>query len=69
MKKVHVNVGTIGHNRAELEMLGYCREEYIGRHIADFHADEGTICDILFGSVEPVKKNVTFQHFHGKYVS
>ena len=34
-------------NRAELELLGYSREEYVGRHIADFHADEDVICDIL----------------------
>ena len=34
-------------NRAELEMLGYGREEYVGRHIAEFHADEAVICDIL----------------------
>src|SRR5207249_5194858 len=34
-------------NRAELEMLGYSREEYVGRPIADFHADEDVICDIL----------------------
>ena len=34
-------------NRAELDMLGYSREEYVGRPIADFHADEGVICDIL----------------------
>jgi PAS domain S-box-containing protein len=34
-------------NRAELEMLGYSREEYIGRPIAEFHADHAVICDIL----------------------
>ncbi len=34
-------------NRAELDMLGYSREEYVGRPIADFHADEDVICDIL----------------------
>ena len=34
-------------NRAELDLLGYSREEYVGRPIADFHADEATICDIL----------------------
>ena len=34
-------------NRAELEMLGYGREEYLGRHIAEFHADEEVIRDIL----------------------
>jgi PAS domain S-box-containing protein len=33
-------------NRAELDMLGYSREEYVGRPIADFHADKDTICDI-----------------------
>jgi PAS domain S-box-containing protein len=34
-------------NRAELELLGYASEEYVGRHIADFHADAGTIDEIL----------------------
>jgi PAS domain S-box-containing protein len=34
-------------NRAELDLLGYSREEYVGRPIADFHADEDVICDIL----------------------
>jgi PAS domain S-box-containing protein len=34
-------------NRAELEMLGYARDEYIGRSISEFHADEDVICDIL----------------------
>lgn len=34
-------------NRAELELLGYRPEEYIGRHIADFHADQEVIDDIL----------------------
>lgn len=34
-------------NRAELELLGYSAEEYIGRDIAAFHADEDTIRDIL----------------------
>jgi PAS domain S-box-containing protein len=34
-------------NRAECEMLGYTREEYVGRPISDFHADEEVICDIL----------------------
>jgi PAS domain S-box-containing protein len=34
-------------NQAELDLLGYAREEYIGRHIGEFHADEGTIKDIL----------------------
>ena len=34
-------------NRAELELLGYTAEEYIGRHIAEFHADQPVIEDIL----------------------
>jgi PAS domain S-box-containing protein len=34
-------------NKAELELLGYTREEYIGHHIAEFHADSEVIEDIL----------------------
>lgn len=34
-------------NRAELDLLGYAPEEYIGHPIADFHADQNVIADIL----------------------
>ena len=34
-------------NKAELELLGYPAEEYIGRHVAEFHADLPVIEDIL----------------------
>nr|WP_322505783.1 PAS domain-containing protein [Chroococcidiopsis cubana] len=34
-------------NQAELNLLGYTREEYIGQHIAKFHADREVIDDIL----------------------
>jgi len=34
-------------NQAELDLLGYTREEYVGRNIAEFHADADTINDIL----------------------
>ncbi|NEU06944.1 PAS domain S-box protein [Flavihumibacter sp. R14] len=34
-------------NQAELDSLGYCREEYIGRPIEQFHADPPVIRDIL----------------------
>ena len=34
-------------NQAELDMLGYKREEYLGRNIADFHVDSAIINDIL----------------------
>ncbi|MGY6156303.1 PAS domain-containing sensor histidine kinase [Paraburkholderia graminis] len=34
-------------NRAELELLGYPESEYVGRHIAEFHADDCVIREIL----------------------
>ena len=34
-------------NQAELELLGYSREEFIGHHIAEFHVDREVIDDIL----------------------
>jgi len=34
-------------NRAELDFLGYAREEYVGQPIARFHADQAVIADIL----------------------
>jgi PAS domain S-box-containing protein len=33
-------------NAAELELLGYAREEYVGRHIAEFHADQSVIAEM-----------------------
>jgi len=34
-------------NKTELDLLGYSKEEYVGRHIAEFHADPPVIEDIL----------------------
>lgn len=34
-------------NQAELDFLGYSRDEYIGHHIAEFHIDAPVIQDIL----------------------
>ncbi|HET7007999.1 MAG TPA: PAS domain S-box protein, partial [Candidatus Binatia bacterium] len=34
-------------NQAELDLLGYTREEYVGRHIAEFHVDQPVIDAIL----------------------
>ena len=34
-------------NTAEMKLLGFRPEEYIGRHIADFHAEPVVITDIL----------------------
>jgi len=34
-------------NKAELDMLGYTEEEYIGHHISEFHVSRSTVEDIL----------------------
>src|SRR5436190_3314497 len=34
-------------NQSELDMLGYKREEYLGRHMSDFHVDESVAIDLL----------------------
>ena len=34
-------------NRTEMDMLGFAHEEYVGRHIAEFHADKPVIESIL----------------------
>jgi PAS domain S-box-containing protein len=34
-------------NRAELELLGYSREEYIGRHVGEFHVTPDVAGDIM----------------------
>jgi PAS domain S-box-containing protein len=34
-------------NQAELDLIGYTREEFIGHHVAEFHADEPVLSDIL----------------------
>lgn len=35
-------------NRAEMNLLGYSSDEYIGHNIAEFHADQDVINDILY---------------------
>ncbi|MEA2902892.1 MAG: hypothetical protein QOI12_279 [Alphaproteobacteria bacterium] len=44
-------------NKAELEFLGYAPEEYIGHHIAEFHADRDVIEDILARLTQGEKLN------------
>lgn len=34
-------------NQAELSLLGYERDEYVGHHIAEFHVDRDVVTDIL----------------------
>ena len=44
-------------NRAELDLLGYEPEEYIGHHLGRFHVDGGAVADILERAArcEPLK--------------
>lgn len=42
-------------NAAEMQMLGYSADEYIGRHIAEFHADQPVIDNILIRLTEGEK--------------
>ena len=34
-------------NRAELELLGYRRDEYVGHHIREFHVDQDVLAEIV----------------------
>ena len=47
LHRVDANGIVVWANQAELDTLGYTREEYIGQPIATFHADEHIIKDIL----------------------
>lgn len=46
-------------NQAELDMLGYEKEEYIGRHISEFHVHDDVINDIL----DRLNKNETLRQY------
>jgi|GEM_PF-291706 len=45
---VNENGTIIWANKAELSMLGYSPDEYIGHHISEFHVDPARIEDILY---------------------
>jgi PAS domain S-box-containing protein len=49
-------------NRTELEMLGYTEEEYVGRPIADFHADAAVVADML----ERLKRGETLVDYEAR---
>lgn len=34
-------------NKADYELLGYARDEYVGHHVAEFHADRDVVDDML----------------------
>lgn len=59
-------VGPDGHiqwaNVADMEFLGYSKEEYIGRHIAEFHVDRAVIEDIL----ARLARNETIQSYEAR---
>jgi len=44
-------------NRAELELLGYSEEEYVGHNIAEFHAD----ANVISGMLERLARNETLR--------
>lgn len=49
-------------NQAELDLLGYSREEYLGREISDFHADSDVIQDIL----QRLQRNETLHNYEAR---
>jgi PAS domain S-box-containing protein len=49
-------------NQAELDLTGYTHDEYVGRHIADFHADPDIIEDIL----QRLTKNETLHNYEAR---
>jgi PAS domain S-box-containing protein len=52
-------------NQAELELLGYSSEEYIGHHIAEFHADRPVIDDILLR----LSRNETLRNYEARLLA
>ena len=59
---VDANGVIIWANQAELELLGYSREEYVGQHITKFHANPSEIEDIL----QRLSRNETLQNYEAK---
>lgn len=47
-------------NQTELDLLGYSRDEYVGHNIAEFHADQAIIDDIL----ERLSRGETLTDYH-----
>jgi PAS domain S-box-containing protein len=49
-------------NQAELDMLGYTKEEYIGRSIVEFHADQPVINELL----KRISNNEAVQNYQAR---
>ena len=49
-------------NRAELEMLGYARDEYVGHDIAEFHVDQDVIQEML----ERLRRGETIRDYEAR---
>src|SRR5262249_22370145 len=47
MHRVSADGTILWANDAELRTFGYAREEYVGHHISEFHADRAVLADIL----------------------
>ena len=49
-------------NQAELSLMGYAREEYLGRNIAEFHADQS----VAVSMIEQLSSHVTLDNFEAQ---
>jgi len=52
-------------NNAELQLLGYSREEYVGRNITEVHADRSVIEDIL----QRLSRNENIQDYEARLIA
>jgi PAS domain S-box-containing protein len=59
MHKVGPDGTILWANKAECDLLGYAIEEYVGRHIADFHADQ----DVIHAILEKLVRGETLENF------
>ena len=48
-------------NRADYEPLGYTREEWVGHHAAEFHADHDALGD-MFQRLAKGRRSTTIRH-------
>ena len=52
-------------NQAELQLLGYSADEYIGRHIGEFYTDKNVVADIL----ERLSRGETIREYEARLVA